>query len=315
MTGKKWLGLMVALIVIGCIVFGGVMTMLKWDFRKLSTVQYETNSHEFRETVRSIFVETDTADVEFVQSDEAYCRVECHEQAQGKHTVTLEEGILRVKKEEQDPWWKQIGINFSKPKITVYLPYDPSADLLIQGADGNVLQRFLKVDISVRTGNVALDSILAESVRIETTTGAISVDNIAAPELTLSASTGKITASRVSCGGEVQLRVTTGKTELTDISCQTLTSRGDTGAISMKNVCARGMLTVERSTGNVYFDRCDAGELLIKTDTGNVTGTLLTPKIFLASTDTGRVEVPESITGGKCKITTDTGDIKLSIAE
>ena len=57
----------------------------------------------------------------------------------------------------------------------------------------------------------------------------------------------------------------------------------------------------------------DAGELHIRTDTGDVTGTLRTKKVFITETDTGKVEVPKSITGGECEITTDTGDIKIEI--
>ena len=39
----------------------------------------------------------------------------------------------------------------------------------------------------------------------------------------------------------------------------------------------------------------------------------LTEKIFIAKTDTGEIKVPETTSGGKCKITTDTGDIKIEI--
>ena len=51
----------------------------------------------------------------------------------------------------------------------------------------------------------------------------------------------------------------------------------------------------------------------MKTGTGNVTGSLLTEKIFLTETGTGRVEVPQTATGGKCQIRTGTGDIRIKI--
>jgi DUF4097 and DUF4098 domain-containing protein YvlB len=65
----------------------------------------------------------------------------------------------------------------------------------------------------------------------------------------------------------------------------------------------------------VRFEACDAEEIIIHTDTGDVTGTLLTPKIFQVETDTGRVDIPESGSGGKCQIKTDTGDIQVEILE
>ena len=46
---KIWLIIAASLVLIGCIAFGGVMAMLKWDFAKLSTAKYETNDYEINE--------------------------------------------------------------------------------------------------------------------------------------------------------------------------------------------------------------------------------------------------------------------------
>ena len=61
------------------------------------------------------------------------------------------------------------------------------------------------------------------------------------------------------------------------------------------------------------FNHCDAETICVNTDTGSVTGTLLTDKVFIIETDTGSVNVPKSITGGRCEITTDTGNIRITI--
>lgn len=66
---KIWLIIAASLVLAGCILFGGVMSVLKWDFTKLSTARYETNSYEFNDAVRNISVVTDTADVVFLASD------------------------------------------------------------------------------------------------------------------------------------------------------------------------------------------------------------------------------------------------------
>ena len=60
-------------------------------------------------------------------------------------------------------------------------------------------------------------------------------------------------------------------------------------------------------------DRSAPAELFVETDTGDVRGSLLTEKTFIVQTDTGSVDVPETTTGGKCEITTDTGDIEIEI--
>ena len=66
-------------------------------------------------------------------------------------------------------------------------------------------------------------------------------------------------------------------------------------------------------TGNVNFDGSDAAEIFVKTSTGKVTGNFLTDKVFITQTDTGTVAVPKTVTGGRCKIATDTGDIEIKI--
>jgi DUF4097 and DUF4098 domain-containing protein YvlB len=81
----------------------------------------------------------------------------------------------------------------------------------------------------------------------------------------------------------------------------------------MNNVIASGNYTIERSTGDVTFNGCDAAELLVEVSTGDVTGTLLTEKVFVVRSSSGKIDVPETITGGKCKITTSTGCIHIEI--
>ena len=53
--------------------------------------------------------------------------------------------------------------------------------------------------------------------------------------------------------------------------------------------------------------------MFVETDTGDVTGSLLSDKVFITKSDTGSIDVPKTVTGGKCEITTDTGDIKIEI--
>ncbi len=82
---------------------------------------------------------------------------------------------------------------------------------------------------------------------------------------------------------------------------------------SLKHVITADRFSIERSTGDVKFEGCDAAELYVKATTGSVSGTLLTDKVFLTDTKTGSVDVPGTVTGGRCEIRTNTGDIKVKI--
>ena len=87
----------------------------------------------------------------------------------------------------------------------------------------------------------------------------------------------------------------------------------DTGDVLLRATEVGNKLTVVTDTGDVTLDRADASSISVTTDTGDVTGTLLSEKIFFAESDTGDIRVPQSMTGGRCEIRTDTGDIEITV--
>lgn len=315
-TTKIWLLAAAVLVLAGGILFAGVMAAEAWDFGKLSTVRYVTSIYPISEPFRNLSFETDTVDIVLAPSEDGACRVECREEENARHTVTVENDTLTVQVQNNKTWRDYIGFHFGTPKITVYLPEREYGLLNIHENTGNVEIpkdfAFNGADISVTTGNVRFFADVQDA-KIKTSTGDIQAENLSADSLDLSVTTGKITVSGVTCQGDMTLSVSTGKTALTDITCRNLRSNGTTGTISLERVLADESISVERSTGDVQFNGCDAAELSVRTGTGNVTGSLLTEKIFLTETGTGRVEVPQTATGGKCQIRTGTGDIRIKI--
>ena len=314
---KAWLMIAASLVLVGCLIFGGVMSVLNWDFTKLSTVTYETNEYTIDENYKNISIAVDTADVVFVPCDSATGAVVCYEQKHVNHSVAVENDTLVIDVVDTRKWYEHIGVFFGKPRITVYMPQGAYGALTINGSTGDVNipkeLHFESMDISQSTGDVTSGASASHGVKIKTSTGNIQVENLSAGALDLAVSTGKITVANAVCAGEVKIRVSTGKTSVTDLTCQSLTSHGNTGDIYLHNVLAAEKFSIERSTGRVRFDRADAAEIFVETDTGDVTGTLRSEKVFITNTDTGRVNVPKTITGGRCEITTSTGDIKIDI--
>lgn len=314
---KFWLIAATSLVLLGCIIFVGVMTVMKWDFKKLSTAKYETNRYELSEVYENIAITAKTSDVVFVPSENDRTTVVCYEQKNMKHSVQVKDGTLVIACNDSRKWYEYIGISFDRPKITVYIPQGEYSALSVKSDTGKVEIpedfRFESMDIAVSTGHVKNYACVKKDMKIRTSTGHILVDNVSAGSMELSVSTGDLTVNKVLCDGAVQLRSTTGETYLTDIACKDLQSKGSTGDLTMSRVIVAGKLAIERSTGDTKLDSCDAAEILIETDTGDVKGNLLSEKIFIARTDTGKVDVPKTITGGKCEITTDTGDIIITI--
>lgn len=316
-TTKTWLIVGAVLVVLGLIVFAVAMTLNHWNFNKLSTAKYVTNTHSIKEAFTSIDINTDTAHIVFVSTDTGSCEVVCHEPENMLHRVTVENGCLTVRVQDNRRWYEYIGIYNGAPKITVSLPQGAYESLTVKTGTGKTHVpgdfSFETIDISGSTGNVECLASASESLKIQVTTGKIRVENLSAGDMDLRVSTGGITASKINCTGILSIQTSTGKANLTDVSCVCLTSTGSTGKISLENVIASKDLSILRSTGDVKLVKCDASELTIKTDTGNITGSLLSDKVFIAHTDTGRVNVPKTATGGKCEVTTDTGNIKFEI--
>lgn len=317
MTTKLWLIIAASLILVGCMIFVGIMGMVKWNFTKLSTGRYETNQHEITDKFNDVSIKTDTADLIFALSDDGKCRVECYEETKAKHSVHVENDTLIISIDNKKVWYDYIGINLGSPKITVYLPDAEWSALAISKSVGYVELpkdfKFDEIDIVLSTGNVKCFASASELIKIKATTGNINITEVSAGEVDLSTTTGGITLSNVFCEGKVKINTTTGKTNLSDVECGSLASTGTTGDISLNHVIATENFSIKRSTGNVGFVGSDAYEIFVETSTGKVTGSLLTDKVFITHTSTGSINVPKSVTGGKCEITTKTGNIKITI--
>ncbi len=295
---KKWLIAAASLSVLGFAVFAGAMAALGFDFSKISTVKYETNTYEVSGDFDKISIDVDITDIVFEKSDDERCKVVCYEEEKVKHSVRCTNGTLIIDMTDDRKWYDYIGISFASPKMTVYLPQSEYTSLLIDTDTGNIdipeSFAFNKLEIETDTGSVDCMADVSDIIKIESDTGDIGI-------------------SSVESGCDIDIKTDTGSIKLTDVSCTDFTAESDTGDISIVNTVAGNSICVESDTGNVKLKNSDAEELLIETDTGDITGTLLSEKDFIAKSHTGDVNVPKTQTGGKCKITTDTGNIKIDI--
>lgn len=292
-----WLIVAAFLVLIGSSLFVGVMMALDWNFGKLSTDKYETNSYEIDEPYINISIVTNTADILFLPAENGKTSVVCFEQENVKHTVKVTDNTLEIHLSDTRKWYEYIGFNFGSPNITIYLAQDDYSTLSVKADTGDVeisdSFRFTNMNVTLSTGDVTTCASVDEKLTIKTSTGHIRVKSVSA--------------------NTVNLSVSTGKTLLTNVECKELESSGNTGDLFFNNVIVYEKLSVERSTGDIQFNKCDAGEIFIKTDTGDVEGSLLSDKVFIVQTDTGHVNVPQTTSGGKCEIITDTGDIHITL--
>ena len=293
--------------------------MLGFDFKKLSTAHYETNRYEITEGYTNITVITNTAGVKFVPSTNGKTEVVCHEEVNVEHAVSVKDGTLVIELVDTRKWYEYIRIGyFASTEVTVSLPAGAYGALGVRIHTGEVEIpkdfTFKSMEVAGSTGDVDCSASVVGEMKIHLSTGDIALESLSAGALDLAATTGEIEVHGVICAGDVSFDVSTGKAIVSDMTCENLSSNGSTGSLILENVIARGKMSVERSTGGVKMEACDAAELSVKTDTGDVVGRLRSSKIFIVRTDTGYVDVPASVEGGRCEITTETGNIKIQIS-
>ena len=303
---------------LGAILFGGAMSMLKWNFRTLSTVKYETAEHRVLDAFESISVKSDTAKIVFEPSEDGQTTVVCHERAKSPHAVSVRDGVLTVELTEHRRWYDYIGLDLGSPTVTVRLPAGAYAALTVRTKTGDISLpsdfSFDTARLRTSTGSVCVSASVSGMLSVETGTGNVSVENLSAGALDLSVSTGRILVSDVCVSGGVSLESSTGKISLVCLECRSLTSESDTGSVFLSDVIAVGKMKIESDTGDVRLTRCDASDIDIETDTGSIVGTILSEKLFDAKSDTGRVRTPEPSGTERCRLRTDTGRIEIDLA-
>ena len=318
-TAKIWLITAVSLIILGCILFAVIMSLNQWDLTKLSTVKYVTNTYTATNDFSNISINSDTADIQFTLSTNDKCVIVCYEEETAKHDVFVVDDTLTIRVANEKKWYEYIGLNFSKPKITIYLPKLEYQTLNIIESTGDVEipETFLfdKIDIHISTGDVKNFASATSLIQIKTSTGDIEVKNMTSGGVDLSVSTGKITADNIVCNHYFVAEVSTGDCTIENIKCKGFSSRGTTGDIDLNHVIAEENIYIERDTGDIAFKNCDASVVEMTASTGDIIGSFLTSKNIVANTSTGRVDVPKALSGGKCVLTTSTGDIMVSISQ
>lgn len=317
MKSKTWLIIAVILVVAGIIMFAAVMSEYNWDFTKLSTVKYVSNTYEVIEPFNNISIDVETTKIEFVLSDGDECRINCYELDKLLHHASVQDGTLVINTTDTRKWYDYICISIVTPKMTVYLPEHQYSSLRVETDTGDVTVpstfSFENLEVNGDTSDVTCFASVTDTIDISVSTGDIKVEGVTVNRLNLSTSTGKINVSSVTVQNDIDIETDTGAVKLTDVTCENFKAEGDTGKFVLKNVIASGSLYVDNETGGVVFEHSDAAEISVKTSTGDVTGSLLTEKVFVTETSTGKISVPNTTSGGKCEIKTSTGDIKITI--
>ena len=302
------------LIVCGAVFFGVGIIMNDGD---IPMAKYDVKSYGELGNFNDIYINTTTADILFEKAPDGKAKVVCYEQEKQPHNVLVKDEKLTIEVQDNRKWYDYVGINSSKTaKITVYLPQNVYNSLFVKTSTGcvnlNNYFNFLSIEVEGSTGDVICCSN-ANDIKIYLSTGDIEVNGITAKNLRLKVSTGEIEVANSSVENEVKIEFSTDDVSIKNLTADNLTVNGETGDVNLSNVIVSGKMNIKASTGEVTLNRCDAGEIKINLSTGDVKASLLSSKIFIVDTNTGKKQVPNTTQGGICEITNSTGDITFTI--
>ena len=276
-----------------------------------------TREQKITDDFKSIDIKTDTSDLTLLPSEDGECKVVCVETEKIMHTATVNGKTLSIEVADSRNWFAKLLT--PKMSATVYLPKEAYESAMLESDTGDITVdgsfSIESVNIESDTGKVTVEDIKCNALVAKLDTGNMLINNISSSTLIkLENDTGNALIGNCK-SRELYVGTDTGKVNIDTCSCTILGISVDTGDIDLVNVIAEGKFDISSTTGDVKFTACDASSVFVTTDTGDVMGSFLTDKVIFADTDTGKVDIPKLTSGGKCEITTDTGDIKITLIQ
>lgn len=308
------------LVIVGFGLFITVLAVNDFDFSKLNTENYVTETYDISEDFNNIEINIETSSVNFVVSEDENTKVTCSETDKLTYNVGVTNNTLTISSVDNRRWYNSFGFfTIRKEAMTIYLPKDTYNALTIKNEVGSIMIpknfTFEEVDIKCSVGSVSFYAKVNNGNNIELETGNVKLENVNANNISLKTATGKHTLTNVNATKTISIKSDTGIITLTAVRSENLRASTDTGRVKLVDVISTNTWNITTSTGGVTLENSDAGEIYIKTATGSVKGSLLTDKVFITSSDTGRINVPKTTSGGRCEIETNTGSINITISK
>ena len=326
------------LIVAGAALAGAALVAVDFRFGEFSGADYERNSYVIEGDIGEIGISAGDYNVTLLPSSDGICRIEVDESEKFKLRYHFEEDHLEIKIVDSRKWYDYIGVFSGEADLVLYLPAEEYEILSVATRTGDVKVSedfsFGIAAVAASTGDINFAAKVSGDLSLSCVTGDISVCDIELENLSASVTTGNIVLENIKASDTISLSCNTGRIEVHGSEAGDIESEGTTGDILLKYVTVEGQVKIERSTGDVTLtsvladsfviktstgdvklNLSDAEEINIETDTGRVEGSLLSEKIFKCESSTGSVKVPDTHSGGTCKITTSTGNIHITVSE
>lgn len=326
-------------IIYGFLILMTVFVLTAAAFFTVSAISFnsslEIQTHEVNENYNKVNIIATVEDINIYLSNNNENKVVCKENKELYFEVEVINGTLNIEEVDERKFYNRF-ISFYENKLDVYLSNELIEDLNIDTSTSDIKVNsgfvFNTLSITNSTGDISLYSNVISSTNINNSTGDIEIENAQtlgnakvftstgdielsssnANSLDIKTSTGEVDIYECKVLSNINIQGKTGDIKLKNTTCYDLSITLSTGEVSLIGLIALNNIDIEGKTGDVLFTNIDALNITVNLSTGDVEGSILTSKFFIAKSDTGRVNVPETREGGECRITVSTGDINIS---
>ncbi len=247
-----------------------------------------------------ISVSSSMTDIIVKLSDDGKTYAVCSEDEKITFSLSVENGVLCLEEKDNSTWKDHIGISFDTRRATLYLSESEYENITVNTESGSIKCEnglyFNSASVTASSGSISINAQISEKLYACTSSGGIEIADVSPRTLDVSAQSGSV--------------------HLVNINTSNASARSSSGSIKLLNVVCDSIMNVKSSGGSINIDMCDAPQMVLNSASGNIKGTVLTDKIFNASSNSGKIDCPASVNGGgTCTVSTSSGNIKLKIAE
>ncbi len=331
MRFKKLIILAVSLVIIGCIMVGIAFLTDQSSFENLDG-ELISKTYDINEEFENLDVELNVSGLNIYLTNGENNKAVCLEKENVTFDIYVENNELKIKENH-----KFELIDFGRTEVSLYLNKDTyeALNIVTNTGDISIIDKFAfnKININASTADIDLMASVQGNINIIVTTGDISLYQSSFVDVCIGSSTGKIDIKECIISGNLEVSTDTGDIYVFDcevakklklsgntsdiygneVECNELDIKATTGDVELTDSLVESNMNITTNTGDVELNYSEAKDITITTTTGDVQAILLSDKIFVIETNTGDVDIPESEKGGKCRVTTDTGDIDIVI--
>ncbi len=311
-------GILVAaglIIMVLALVFSGGIDKL------LNAPEYKETAYDITENFDGIYIDTTSENIIILPSDEDQVKVITHETDKIKFAVEITNNTLNIIKNDTRSFFEKIEFNTNSNDITVYLPkkqYDTLEILCISG-DVHIAEfSFSSLNIKQLSGDTELSALtVSGNITLSNTSGDIHISSCSANAINSKNVSGETQIYEFDCNQDMMLTSTSGDIILNNCSADgNISIKNTSGDISLTESAGKCNADMNVISGDIALNKFDASSLEMKTTSGDIKGSILSDKIFSASSNSGDIKIPPSVKdSGTCKCSSISGDIIIEIAE